>query len=269
MLCSEGRARTMRQQRPGMTNHAPVASDIGSHKRAKAWQWWFAFCCVLLTLGMAACSGQSAQPPVVPASRAPVAWADWRPREPVRDLKALAESDKLALRERQLAEVARAGRITEVPKVALERWIHPTEVGAVAEECFAEAGFEVRSVANGEGFDVVSQVSGDQGKVLSLAHYVCTARFFVDPYYMQLPTRDQIRVTYEYYIEVLSPCLGGQGYEVPEPPSLETFIAQHWTPEEWTPYKAAGIDSQEPGIYELLYEGTCRSGPPPGARYGE
>lgn len=168
-----------------------------------------------------------------------------------------------------MIDLARGAGIAEVPEVPLERWIHPTERGPTAEECFAEAGFEVKSTLNGEGFDVISQVSGTQGKVLNLTHYVCAARFFVDPNYLQPPTRDQIRVTYEYYLEVLSPCLREQGYQVPEPPSLETFIAQQWTPEEWTPYKAAGIDSQDLATYELLYEGACRQAPPPAARYGE
>ena len=213
--------------------------------------------------------GCSAQlEPTRAPTRAAVAWADWRPQEPVRDLPRFTEAEKLAMRTEFLAGIAERYGIDDPPEVELERWIHPTEHGPTHEVCFAEAGFEVEGGPEGEGVQVVSRPAEAQRDLLNLAYYTCTARFFLDPDYTQLMTPDQLRVTYEYYREMLSPCLREQGYEPSEPPSLETFMATYGTADQWSPYDGLGITPEDRKTWERLYEGVCHGGPPAAARYG-
>ncbi len=154
----------------------------------------------VLLLMLALVAGACSAAPVSPSggAPAPVAWEDWRPGEPVRDLPRLAESDKFAMRKEHLASLAASYGIDDPPEVELERWIYPTEHGPTHEECFAEAGFEVEGGPEGEGVRVVGAVNAAQSDLLNRTHYTCTARFFIDPEFTQWPTPDQMRVTYEY-----------------------------------------------------------------------
>ena len=220
----------------------------------------------MLVLVVGACSAAPVAPPG--GVRSPVAWEDWRPVEPVRDLPRLADSDKLVMRKEHLASLAASYGIDDPPEVELERWIYPTEHGPTQKECFAEAGFEVESGPEGEGVRVVGPVNDAQAPLLNLAHYTCTARFYIDPDFMQFPTTDQIRVSYEYMTEVLIPCLKEQGYDPSDPPALETYIASYGGAQWWSPYAAAGIHSGM-AEYENLTQGVCRGDPPAAARYGE
>lgn len=172
------------------------------------------------------------------------------------------------MRKEHLASLTASYGIDDPPEVALERWIYPTEHGPVNKECFAEAGFEVESGPEGEGVRVVGTVNEAQAPLLNLTYYTCTARFYIDPDFTQFPTADQIRISYEYMMEVLIPCLKAQGYDPSGPPSLETYVANYGGPKWWNPYDAAGINSGT-AAYEDLTQGVCHGDPPAAARYGE
>ena len=226
----------------------------------------------IMALVLVGCSappveGPSGAPePQTPLPNPPVmsGWQDWRPSEPVRDLAKLSEADKLALRTSNLANLAQQFEITDPPEVELERWIRVDEIGPTAAECLGEAGFDVESTSNGQGWRLVSALGEGQGPALDLAYYTCAARYSVDPAMTQPQTRDQQRVMHEYFTDMLIPCLQQLGYQAPEVPSLETFTGMGG---RWSPIQEIGLDPSEDRMDQVL--DACEQAPPPTALYGE
>ena len=198
---------------------------------------------------------------------APVDWESWRPSRPVRDLAKLTEQEKRALRGSELAELARSLDIANPPEVPLERWINVAERGPSAEACLADAGFTVKSHADGQGWGLESQIGAEQASSYHMAVYVCTAMYFVDPDMMQELTGDQLRILYEYYVGYSVPCLAGLGYPRPEPPSLETFLGT-FDKDPWLPIEHIGLDLSGSEAAERVIE-SCKQSPPLAALYGE
>lgn len=194
-------------------------------------------------------------------------WESWRPSRPVRDLAKLTEQEKLTLREAELDEFARSLDIANPPDVPLERWIGAHERGPSAEGCLADAGFTVKSNADGQGWSLESQIGAEQASSFHMAVYVCTAQYFVDPDLMQELTSDQLRVLYEYYVGYSIPCLEALGYPRPEPPSLETFLGT-FDQDPWLPIEHVGIDLSGGDEVERVIE-ACHQSPPLAALYGE
>ena len=208
------------------------------------------------------CSAGS--PQTTPPRSEVVDWEDWRPREPVRDLKKLSESDKMAMRESILNDLAQSYGFEDAPVVELDRWIRPEEMGSTAEKCFDDAGFEVESTPDGTGFRVISNVGESQRDALNMTAYQCRARHFIDPDAMQPLTRDQSRVVYEYYIAVLVPCLQGLGHETGKPPSLDTFVSTDLA-SQWSPIRDLGLGD---AALDVALD-RCHQAPPLPALYGE
>ncbi len=196
-----------------------------------------------------------------------MSWESWRPSSPVGDLAELSESDKEAVREAQLAQLAAGYGLSDPPKVQLERWIRPEELGPISEKCFGEAGFEVRSTPDGQGYEIITQVGKDQRDALHLTAYTCTARFFIDPRAMQPLTHDQLRIIHEFFGDFMIPCLRRLGYTPTDPPTLETFIATYSTT-PWSPLKDAGVNENDVEAWDEIVK-TCHQGPPAAALYGE
>ncbi len=105
-----------------------------------------------------------------------------------------------------------------------------------------------------EGFDAVAEdgglgTSAPDGQELpyAIAYYICSIEYPIDPRVMVPLVDDQIRYLYEYYTQVATPCLQGEGYEVPEPPSLQTYVSTYGQPGSWETYKlvAEAVSSQE------------------------
>lgn len=80
-----------------------------------------------------------------------------------------------------------------------------------------------------------------------MAHYVCSVEYPINPREMVPLVEDQIRYLYEYYTQVMTPCLAAEGYEVPDAPSLQTFVSTYGQPGSWAPYTlvAEAVSSQE------------------------
>ena len=221
---------------------------------------------VMAALVVSGCSAATPAPES-PVTSTSIERKSWRPGQPVRDLPTMAEEEKLALRESALADHARSLDISDPPEVALVRWIRTDEQGPSAEACLAEAGFTVESDSSGQGWRLVSQIAAEQAHAFHLASYTCTAQYFVDPAMMQSLTSDQLRVLYEYHVEVSIPCLAKLGYPRPEPPSLETFLGTFDT-DPWLPVKNIGLDLSGGDEVDRVLE-ACEQSPPVAALYGE
>ena len=220
-------------------------------------------------LMLAGCVGGAPAEPVIPSSLPPIAvsaspngrgagtvtavegnhspgWVramEWRPQVPVGDLRQFTEEEKLELWDEHVAEIARRYRLQDPPEVGLERWIRVDETGPVLGKCLSEFGYEMTY----DPFPGISGGPGTQnGGDFALADqrvdwFICESRFAIDPTYMQPPTRDQARVQYEYWNEVWLPCVRGMGYELVDPPDLETFVQEYVAHGGWSPWSDANI----------------------------
>jgi len=124
---------------------------------------------------------------------------------------------------------ARQYGITDPPVVEVVRVVEPAEQPALIEECMAEAGFE----SDGGGW----AVPVDQKDALGLAMYICYAQYPIDDKYLTPLTDIQREKIYRYWVDVRSPCLEDMGYEIPDPPTLESWLAGG---EDWAPHYYLG-----------------------------
>lgn len=188
---------------------------------------------------------------------------EWRPKEPVRDLRQFTEEEKLQLWPEHVAELTARYRLTEPPEVALEQWIRVDETGPVLGKCLSEFGYHMTyDPFPGISGGPATQNGGDFAQTYERdAWYVCLARFAIDPTYTQPPTRDQARVQYEYLTEIWLPCMRGHGQELVDLPDLETFVENFVTQGGWSPWSEVRYD------YEVA-ERCGGSSPAPAAYYG-
>ncbi len=114
------------------------------------------------------------------------------------------------------------------------------------------------------GFKNISQVSDE---TLSLSEYICTGRFPIDPDVMQPTTRGQARVYFEYYTTVQVPCLQSLGYEIPDQPTLEEFLALHAAGKWWMPENDPTLNEHPEELNAAL--ATCPPFPPWAALSGQ
>lgn len=131
----------------------------------------------------------------------------------------------------------------EVPEVERVRLVSLEEWPAAMAERLSAEGF----VAVAEGGGLSTDAPYGQELQYAIAYYVCSVEYPIDPRVMVPLVEDQIRYLYDYYTTVMTPCLEAEGYEVPEPPSRQTFVSTYGQPGSWAPYTlvAEAVSSQE------------------------
>ena len=80
---------------------------------------------------------------------------------------------------------------------------------------------------------------------MEIARYVCDAKYPVDPSLTQPPTDAELDYLYNYFVDVLNPCLEREGIEVIEPPSRQAFKDSLLSPDSWSPYVDVDIRGQD------------------------
>lgn len=180
---------------------------------------------VLLIAGLSGCTGDI-RPPDLPDYSAA-------------DLEAQTAADN----QRALDELLRDFPGAEVPDVGRVRLVSLEEWPVAMAECLSAEGF----VAVAEGGGLSSDAPDGQELPYAIAYYVCSVEYPIDPRVMVPLVEDQIRYLYDYYTTVMTPCLEAEGYEVPEPPSRQTFVSTYGQPGSWAPYTlvAEAVTSQE------------------------
>jgi len=117
--------------------------------------------------------------------------------------------------------------VEQVRVVSLDEW------AAAIAECLSAEGYSATAQDGG----LVAKAPSGQELPYAIAYYVCTVEYPIDPR-QQLPlAEDQIRFLYEYYTKELTPCLKAEGYDVPDPPSMQTYISTYGQPGFWDPYR--------------------------------
>ncbi|MEN9620058.1 MAG: hypothetical protein RL499_251 [Actinomycetota bacterium] len=180
---------------------------------------------VLLIVGLAGCSGEI-RPPTVPDYSAS-------------DLEAQTAADN----QRALDALLNDFPDAEVPDVDQVRLVTLEEWPFAIAECLNAQGF----IATAEDGGLSSGAPSGQEMPYAIAYYVCSVEYPIDPRQMIPLVDDQIRYLYDYYTQVMTPCLEAEGYQVPDPPSLQTFMLSYGQPGSWAPYTlvAEAVTSQE------------------------
>lgn len=153
------------------------------------------------------------------------------------------EAQTAADNQRALDALLRDFPDAEVPDVDRVRLVSVEEWPVAIAECLSAKGF----VAIAEGGGLSTSAPFGQELPYAIAYYVCSVEYPINPREMVPLVNDQIRYLYEYYTEVMTPCLDAEGYEVPEAPSLQTFVSTYGQPGSWAPYTlvAEAVSSQE------------------------
>ena len=144
----------------------------------------------------------------------------------------------------------------ERPDVAVERFINADEF-LVVYECMADAGVPVEF---GEDGGTSWTIAEDAAGSTALAEYTCTAQYPFYPPQVRHFTDEQHAYLYDYYQDVLIPCLLMEGYEVSDAaPTRKEFddlttLDSFWNPYDFIDYP---LDYDE---LEALYA-TCPSIP--------
>ncbi|MDR1355215.1 MAG: hypothetical protein LBJ43_02945 [Propionibacteriaceae bacterium] len=114
------------------------------------------------------------------------------------------------------------GLLTEFPKVQVVRFVAPAERPEAWKECMLAAGWAVYLTFD-SGMAPPDDLPSDQLSAYYLDEYVCFAQFPIPPWLVQVFGGDQIRVVFDYYVNVLIPCLAERNIRVAEPPTWEVF----------------------------------------------
>lgn len=123
----------------------------------------------------------------------------------------------------EVADLARAYGIEELPEVEVVRTTTPFDLGTTQAQCMTDEGFPSQADERGV---VTAELLDEQEQEHKLATIVCLLRYPLGSIYLEPPTRGQLEAKYAWTRDVLVPCIRDVGYEPQELPSLELFVAQ-------------------------------------------
>lgn len=125
---------------------------------------------------------------------------------------------------------------TAQPNISRVRFIEPSEFSQVMITCLTEAGVtSVEPTPDGEGF-MTAPNSQAEFDAATLAGYSCAVKYPTSPKY-SVPLDDgQLSRLYDYFAGPQRECLEGEGYQVSDPPSKESFIDNYSSGQGWDPF---------------------------------
>lgn len=124
-------------------------------------------------------------------------------------------------------------RDAQRPEYRVERMITMDEWGSVIAGCMNDLGF-TSVTDSGDGGILSGDMNPGQSEPYDIALYDCQARYPLDPKYSDPLTEEMIAKIYDHYVDELTPCVEGLGYDVPTAPSrqrfMETYATNPWNP---------------------------------------
>lgn len=129
----------------------------------------------------------------------------------------------------------------DLPEVAAVRFISADEFAQTRVDCLSKLGFSANVMEDG-GVEFDDPPAG-QAEALAIANYTCALEYPVDPAEGMM-TGSRLRTLYDYYVDVLVPCLENEGYEIDTVPSWTVFNEQYATA-PWSPYTSVYPSTQE------------------------
>lgn len=143
------------------------------------------------------------------------------------------------------------------PDTVLVRVVAPQEWAAVQAECLQGLGFDV--IATSDNGLMPQSIPLEQQEGLEVAMYTCDAQYPTDPAASLPLTKDELSYIYDYFTDVLTPCLEAAGVEVPEPSSRSLFIETYTSGDAWDPY--LNVSGTKGVVWEKINK-TCPQTPP-------
>lgn len=161
----------------------------------------------------------------------------------------VTEAELMEAYERDLEQEAKNSRIDDPPDVEFVRFILPEEWARAQVACLDEAGYAAEV---NQGGVRMPQVPQEQGQALNRAIYICNARYPLDPRAnMPLP-RIRAEMQYDYLISEVRHCVEDLGYDVDDPPSMETWLGAYYADEPtWDPFAAVVQQAGEADVAAL------------------
>ncbi|WP_157549493.1 hypothetical protein [Microbacterium sp. Leaf288] len=179
--------------------------------------------CALTVTAVAACSATDPQPrETVEATK------DWT-----------TTADQWMVLYRDMLEFrAQGSGIADPPDVEIVRIVPIEEWPEAQVDCLAEEGFSA-SVYSGGAVEY-ADVPKEQGPALNLAVYVCEAKYPYDVRRNEPLPEKQATAQFEFFKSTVAPCVTALGYDVSEPPSLQTWLSDYSaTGNAWDPIAEA------------------------------
>lgn len=199
--------------------------------------------CVLTATAAVACSGSGSDPQ---ATETVGSTKDWT-----------TTSDQWMSLYREMLEFRAGGAgIVDPPEVEIVR-IVPIEEWAEAQvSCLAEEGFAAS--AHPGGAVEYADVPSEQGPLLNLAAYLCEAKYPYDVRRNEKLPEKQATAQYEFFKSTVAPCVESLGYEVSEPPSLQTWLSDYnATGNAWDPIADAWEASSSSHDVLMVIQAEC------------
>jgi len=174
-----------------------------------------------LTLALTACGPTQLRPPELPEY----------------DVETQAAIDL----QRNADEVLRQFPNAVLPEVERVRFVDLSEHNYAMADCLTAAGFT--AVGYWDSFET----GAPQGQELplALATYECQAKYPINPRVMVQLNDDQKRYLYEYYTQIMIPCLKTEGFDAPPAPSLQSYIGTYGQLGSWDPYGLVSVSTNE------------------------
>lgn len=165
--------------------------------------------------------------------------------------------------QRFLDDFAATNGLEDVPEVDVVRVVTPAESREVVDECVSAQGWSQLP-------DGTFTYPSEQDEAFSLAMYICLASYPVDEAYTTPIEPQQWSAIYDYWLSDTLPCLAAEGFEVPEPPSKESFLANPvWSPDtpEVREQVAARVSAGSFPSHEYVFTEVCPVMPPDDVRF--
>lgn len=124
------------------------------------------------------------------------------------------------------------------PAVEFEEFVDPDRTGEVYTACMVEAGHTGWTPTNVGAF-------GGPSSAERRDLYVCVSRYPLAPSNYGFYTSAQLDALYNYYRDLLVPCLEASGIAVTAPPSREDFTDAAGFGLQWSPYSFGAGDFTE------------------------
>lgn len=164
-----------------------------------------------------------------------------------------ANTDTISVEDQQ-AQLADMFGVADPPPVEVVRLVTPEENETLVESCLTEQGYSSTTMME-------VGIPAEQTEAFSLARYICTARYPIDPAYTRTWSEDQVGIQYDWTVEQVIPCLAREGYTVSEPPSREVFIA-NWFTDPFYPFAQLAGESLSNEEWNALNDACPQTAPP-------